>query len=71
MLQNKEWQVYALMVNYWKAQRPVHFVRSYVLSVTQQYISKEQHGKHFCNPSILYGKYGRYTHETRAPYLDA
>ena len=30
-------QVRALMVIYWKAHKPVYFVHSYVLSVTQQY----------------------------------
>jgi len=33
-------------------------------------ISKEQRKKHLCNPSSYYGKYGEYTHETHAPYLD-
>jgi len=37
MLQNKGWSVHAFIVNYWKAHKPVCFVRSYVLSVTQQY----------------------------------
>ena len=37
MLQNKEWRVHASMVNYWKAQKLVRFIYSYVLSVTQQY----------------------------------
>ena len=69
MLQNKEWQIHTLMVNYWKAHKPVCFVHSYVLSITQQYIhiSMEQHEKHryLCNPSGHYGKYGRFTHEVR------
>ena len=33
-------------------------------------IGKEQHEKHLCNPSSHYGKYGEYTRETHAPYLD-
>ena len=33
-------------------------------------ISKEQHGKHLCSSSNHYRKYGKYTHETWAPYLD-
>jgi len=33
-------------------------------------INKEQHEKHLCNPSSHYGKYGEYTRETRALYLD-
>ena len=37
MLQNKEWWVHASMINYWKAHKPVHFVHSCVLSITQQY----------------------------------
>jgi len=32
---------------------------------------KEQHEKHLCNPSSHYGKYGEYTHETHALYLNA
>jgi len=33
-------------------------------------ISKEQHEKHCCNQSSHYGKYGEFTCEMRAPYLD-
>jgi len=33
-------------------------------------ISKDQYEKHLCNLSSLYGKYGEYTHETCAPYLN-
>jgi len=33
-------------------------------------ISKEQYELHLCNPSSHYGKYGEYTCEMRAPYLD-
>ena len=33
-------------------------------------IGKEQHEKHLCNPSSHYRKYGEYTHEMHAPYLD-
>ena len=33
-------------------------------------IGKGQHEKHLYNPSSHYGKYGEYTRETRAPYLD-
>jgi len=33
-------------------------------------ISKEQHEKHLCNPSNHNGKYGEYTRETLAPYLN-
>jgi len=33
-------------------------------------IGKEQDEKHLCNPSNYYGKYGEYTHEMCAPYLD-
>ena len=35
--QNKEWRACAPMVNYWKAHEPVCFLRSCILSVTQQY----------------------------------
>jgi len=37
MLQNKELQAHASMVNYWKTHKPICFIHSYVLSVTQQY----------------------------------
>ena len=37
MLQNKEWWAHALMVNYWKVHKPICFVHSHVLSVTQRY----------------------------------
>jgi len=37
MLQNKECRAHTLMVDYWKAHKPVHFVQIYVLSVIQQY----------------------------------
>jgi len=33
-------------------------------------ISKGQHEKHHCNPSSHYEKYGEYTREMRAPYLN-
>jgi len=33
-------------------------------------INKEQHKMHLCNPSSQYGKYGEYTHEMLAPYLE-
>ena len=69
MLQNKEWRVHASMVNYWKAHKPVRFVLSYVLSVTQQY-KIEQHKKHLCNPSSHYRKYRRFTLEACATFLD-
>ena len=48
----------------------VRLVFSFVLSVTQQCISKEHHEKHPYNPSSHCGKYGEYTRETCAPYLD-
>ena len=47
----------------WKTHKPLHFVLSYVLPVTQQYMSKEQHEKHLCNLSSHCRKYGEYTHE--------
>ena len=34
-------------------------------------IGKEQHKKHLCNPSSYYRKYGEYTREMLAPYLDS
>ena len=37
ILQNKEWRACASMANYWKAHKPVRFIRSYVLSGIQQY----------------------------------
>jgi len=36
MLQ-KEWRVHTSKLNYWKAHKPVRFIRSYVLYDTQQY----------------------------------
>ena len=33
----KEWMVCASRINYWNAHKPLRFVLSYVLSVTQQY----------------------------------
>jgi len=33
-------------------------------------INKQQHEKHLCNLSSHYGKYGEYTREMCAPYLD-
>jgi len=33
-------------------------------------MSKEQHEKHLCNPSSHYRKYGEYSRETRASYLN-
>ena len=56
----------ALRINYWSTHKPVRSILSFVLSVTQQY----KHKKYLCNSSIHYGKYGEYTYETRAPYLD-
>ena len=34
---NKEWQACTSMVNYWRAHKPICFICSYALSVTQQY----------------------------------
>ena len=42
MLQQKEWQVHAKMVKYWKAPKPVHFI----LNLLHSNKSKEQHEKH-------------------------
>jgi len=52
--------------NYWKAHKPVRFM----FCPLHSNIGKEQQEKHLCNPSSHYGKYGEYTRETRAPYLD-
>jgi len=52
--------------------KPISQYASYSAMFCPSYsnISKEQHEKHLCNPSSHYGKYGEYTRETRAPYLD-
>ena len=53
LLYKKEWLARASRINYWNTHKPVCFVLSYVLSVTQ----------HLCNPSSHYRKYREYTHE--------
>ena len=65
MLQNKEWQACTTMANYWKAQKPVCFIRNCLLRSS---ISIEQYKKHLCNLSCHYRKYGRFTRVARAPY---
>ena len=52
--------------------KPISQYASYSAMVCPLYrnISKEQHEKHLCNPSSHYGKYGEYTREMCAPYLD-
>ena len=69
MLQNKEWQACALMVNYWKA---ICQYTSYaaMFCPLHRSIIIEQHEKHLCNPSSHYGNYGRFTCEACTPYLD-
>jgi len=55
----------------WNTDKPVCFLLSYALSVTQQYtVSKEQHEKHLCNPSSHYVKYREYARETHAPRIN-
>ena len=52
-LQNKEWSIVSTsMVWYWKVHKPVCFIHSYVLSVTQQYKQKKNSIK-----SILWMKF--------------
>ena len=75
-------EMHAPKINCCKTHKPLHFILSYVLSVTQQYRQKTAWKfKYLCNPSSHYGnteniestretQYGEYTHETRTPYLD-
>ena len=51
------------MIKYWNTYKPLHFILSYVLTVTQQYKQRIAQ-KNLCNPSSQYTKC-RITHETR------
>ena len=70
MLCKEEWLARTSRINYWNTDKPVCFVLSYVLFITQQYKQKKQHKKYLCNPSSHYGKYGEYAREMCTPYLD-
>ena len=70
MLQNKGWQVSALMANYWKAHKPEYTSFAAMICPLHNSISKEQCEKHLCNPSSHNGKYRRFIHKVHAPYLD-
>ena len=66
----EKWKAHALRIDYLKAHKPVCFVLSYVLSITQQY--KQRTARKASLQSIQsLQKIKNITHETHAPYLDA
>ena len=67
MLCKEEWLARTSSINYWNADKPVCFVLSYVLSITQQCKQKTACKE---NPSSHYRKYKECTRVMHAPYLD-
>ena len=69
-LQKKEWLVYNSRISYWNAHKPVCFVLSYVLSITQQYKQRTT-WEAFLQSIQLLRRRWKITCETCAPYLDS